>query len=54
MIIINIINRYVRGYSWIQLDTAGYSGSAPKWIDIESIQGYTGCQGYGEIQTGYM
>ena len=33
--------RYVR----IQLDTvgySGYSGSAAKWIDIESIQGYTG------------
>jgi len=32
--------------------TAGYSGSPAKWIDIdiESIQGYTGYQGYGEIQ----
>jgi len=43
------IARYVR----IQWDTAGYSGPASKWIDIESIQGYTGYQGYGEIQAGY-
>jgi len=44
-------------YSGIQLDTVGYNGiysaSAAKWIDIESIQGYTGYHGYGEIQAGY-
>jgi len=36
------------------LDIEGYSGSAAKWIDIESIQGYTGYQGYGEIRAEYM
>jgi len=33
----------------MQWDAAGYSRSAAKWMDIESIQGYTGYQGYGEI-----
>ena len=37
-------------YSWIQWDTVDL---LQKGIDIESIQGYTGCQGYGEIQAGY-
>ena len=44
--------RYVR----IQLDTVGYSGK--QWICCKmaryrSIQGYTGYQGYVEIQAGY-
>jgi len=48
------------GYVRMQLDTVGYSGI--QWICykmdryvyyIESIQGYTGYQGYGEIQAEY-
>jgi len=48
--------RYTGRYERIQLDTVRrYSGSAccKMDIDIESIQGYTGYQGYGEIQAGY-
>jgi len=40
----------------LQWDTAGYSGSAAKWLD-KDMDGYradtAGYQGYGEIQAGY-
>jgi len=42
------------GYSWIQWDTAGYSGSAAEWLDTGTgIQRDTKEQGYVEIQAGY-
>ena len=46
-------DRYVR----IQLDTvgytAGYSGSAAKWLDANRYRDTAENQGYGEIQAGY-
>jgi len=48
--------RYIRIQLWIrqwEWDTAGYSGSAAKWLDTVGIR-TAGYQGYGEgeIQSG--
>jgi len=45
------------GYSWIQWDTAGYSGSAAKWLDTGIRRDTKDTEKYrqdtGEIQKGY-
>ena len=42
--------RYVRIQLDTGWDTAGYSGSAAKWLDIDRYRDTAGYHGYGDIQ----